>query len=303
MGLCETDAEYVFNDIDAVIHNGADVSHLKSYYTLRRANLHATKELARLCLPRRIPFHYVSTAGVSMFTFWQSFGEESASAAGPPTDGTNGYKASKWSSERFLERLSDQLKLPIWMHRPSDMVRDDDEEASWDLLHTLLGYSRKLGAVPVSENLWGWLDLVSVAQVSVDVIQMVHENKPRSLDGGISYVHQTGDMAIPIDEMDRYFEEECGYQRKFEKIPITEWAQRAQAAGMRPAVAAVFGNVPRLARALSFPRFVKSWRPAEGQDGGMLLVRHCECGGTISPVWGEGCAGCGKNPTMPVWSF
>lgn len=264
LGLSEAVAETVFNDIDAVIHNGADVSYLKSYYTLRRANLNATKELARLCLSRGIPFHYVSTAGVSMFTFWQSFGEETASAAEPPNDGTNGYKASKWASERFLERLNQQLGLPVWMHRPSDMVRYDDEEASWDLLHTLLGYSRTLGAVPVSENLWGWLDLVAVRRVSDDVIQMVHDNKPRSLDGGVSYVHQTGDMAIPIDEMKEFFEEECGHERVFEKLPIQEWARRAEAAGIRPAVAAVFGNVPRLPRALCFPRFVKTWRPANG---------------------------------------
>ncbi|KAK2007074.1 beta-ketoacyl synthase domain-containing protein [Colletotrichum eremochloae] len=301
IGLSQEDADSIFNDIDAVIHNGADVSHLKSYFTLRRANLNATKELARLCLPRRIPFHYVSTAGVSMFTFWQSFGEETASAAEPPTDGTNGYKASKWASERFLERLNEKLGLPVWMHRPSDMVRQDDEEASWDLLHTLLGYSRKLRAVPVSENLWGWLDLVAVYNVSHDIVQMVHDNRPRSTDGRVSYVHQTGDMAIPIDEMKEFFEEECGYTHVFEKLPIEEWARRAELAGMRPAVAAVFGNVPRLPRALCFPRFVKTWRPAEGQDGGMLLMKKCDCGGLVSPVWGEGCEGCGKSPVMPVW--
>ncbi|KAI0000735.1 hypothetical protein F4779DRAFT_604486 [Xylariaceae sp. FL0662B] len=302
LGLSETDTERVFTDIDAVIHNGADVSHLKSYHTLRRANLDATKELARLCLPRRIPFHYVSTAGVAMFTFWQSFGEETASAAQPPTDGTNGYKASKWASERYLERLNEQLRLPVWMHRPSDMVRYDDEEASWDLLHTLLGYSRRLTAVPVSENLWGWLDRVAVSRVSDDVVQMVHDNKPRSLDGGVSYVHQTGDMAIPIEEMKEFLEEECGYERKFEKLPIAEWARRAEAAGMRPAVAAVFGNVPRLPRALCFPRIVKTWRPADTQDGGMLLIRECACGGVVSPVWGEGCCKCGRSPEMPTWN-
>lgn len=34
----------------------------------------------------------------------------------------------------------------------------------------------------------------------------------------------------------------------------------------------------------------------------MLLVRNCAYGGVISPVWGEGCANCGKNPVMPKWS-
>jgi hybrid polyketide synthase/nonribosomal peptide synthetase ACE1 len=303
VGLSEEEAERIFADIDAVIHNGADVSHLKSYFTLRRANVNATKELARLCLPRRIPFHYVSTAGVSMFTFWQSFGEETASAAQPPTDGTNGYKASKWASERFLERLNERLGLPVWLHRPSDMVRDNDEEASWDLLHTLLGYSRVLRAVPLSENLWGWLDLVNAAQVSADIVQMVVDNKPRATDArSVSYVHQTGDMAIPIDEMKEFFEDECGGAHVFAKLPIEEWARRAEQAGMRPAVAAVFANVPRLPRALCFPRFIKTWRPAPGQDGGMLLVRRCRCGEELSPVWGEGCGLCGCRPLMPKWS-
>lgn len=36
----------------------------------------------------------------------------------------------------------------MWLNHPSDMVRDDDDEASWDLLHTLMGYSRVLHAVP-----------------------------------------------------------------------------------------------------------------------------------------------------------
>ncbi|KAI0802199.1 hypothetical protein GGR55DRAFT_683448 [Xylaria sp. FL0064] len=261
LGLSKRDAETVFSEIDAVIHNGADVSHLKSYFTLKRANLGSTKELAGLCLPRRIPFHYISTAGVSMFTFWQSFGEETASAAEPPADSTNGYKASKWASERFLERLNEQTRLPVWLHRPSDMVRQDDEEAKWDLLHTLLGYSRRLKAVPVSENLWGWLDLVDVHRTSNDVVQKVVDNKPRSTTGDVSYVHQTGDIVIPIDEMKEFFEAESGHTVAFEKLPVEEWARRANAAGMHSAVAAVFGNVPRLPRALCFPRFIKTWKP------------------------------------------
>lgn len=177
LGLSEQVADRIF-EIDAIIHNGADVSHLKSYFNLRRANLNATKELARLCLPRRVPFHYISTAGVSMFTFWRSFGEETASAVQLPTDGTNGYKASKWASERFLERLNERLRLPMWFHCHSDMEREDDEETQCDLLHALLGYSRKLQAVSLSENLWGWLDLIAVDRVSHDVVQKVIDTGP-----------------------------------------------------------------------------------------------------------------------------
>jgi hypothetical protein len=48
-----------------------------------------------------------------MFTFWQTLGEESANAAEPPTGSTNSYKARKWVSERFLDRLNAQIQLFI----------------------------------------------------------------------------------------------------------------------------------------------------------------------------------------------
>lgn len=68
LGLSEADAAAIFPRVDAVIHNGADVSHLKNYTSLRAANVGSTRELIRLTASRRVPIHYVSTAGVAMFT-------------------------------------------------------------------------------------------------------------------------------------------------------------------------------------------------------------------------------------------
>lgn len=45
-------------------------------------------------------------------------------------------------------------------------------------------------------------------------------------------MHQRSDMAIPIDEMMEFFQEESGYTATFEKIPIEEWTRRAEAAGL-----------------------------------------------------------------------
>jgi len=128
--------------------------------------------------------------------------------------------------------------------------------------------------------------------------------KPRATDArsSVSHVHQTGDMAIPIDGMKEFFEEECGKTHSFAKLSVEEWARRVEQAGMRPAGAAVFANVARLPRALCFPRFVKTWRPAPGQNGGMLLVRRCRCGEELSPVWYEECGLCGCKSLMPKWS-
>lgn len=68
LGLSGDDAAAVFGATDAVIHNGADMSYLKTYASLRAANLQSTKDLVKMIARhsgrRRVPFHYVSTVSV-----------------------------------------------------------------------------------------------------------------------------------------------------------------------------------------------------------------------------------------------
>lgn len=86
LGLSEQNAVRIFGEADVIIHNGADVSHLKTFQTLRRANLESTKELTKMSLPRQIPFHYISTAGVALLSGKETFGETSV-ASYPPQNG------------------------------------------------------------------------------------------------------------------------------------------------------------------------------------------------------------------------
>ena len=68
LGLSEDDAAEVFSAADVVIHNGADMSYLKTYASLRATNLQSTKDLVKLIARhsgrRNVPFHYVSTVSV-----------------------------------------------------------------------------------------------------------------------------------------------------------------------------------------------------------------------------------------------
>jgi len=68
LGLSGDDAAAVFGAADAVIHNGADMSYLKTYASLRAANLQSTKDLVKMIAQhsggRSVPFHYVSTVSV-----------------------------------------------------------------------------------------------------------------------------------------------------------------------------------------------------------------------------------------------
>ncbi|KAI0194230.1 beta-ketoacyl synthase domain-containing protein [Astrocystis sublimbata] len=277
LGLSPATAASIFALADAVIHNGADVSHLKNYHSLRAANVDSTRELLRLCAPRRIPLHYVSTAGTAMFADREVFREVSVAEVPPPRDGVDGYTSSKWASEVLLEKASAASGMEVWIHRPSSIMRPKDEvlagerdgEAQFDLLQSMLHFSRELRAVPVSERLRGTLDLVGVENVARNIVgdvcagskdnnkmaRLIREGSTAVLSG-VTYVHQTGDLTIPLAEMGRYLERESGGEMRCRELPMGEWAALAERAGLHVAVATVFANAESL-KSLVFPRFVK----------------------------------------------
>jgi thioester reductase-like protein len=93
--------EALASEVDAVVHNGANVNFLFEYPELRRENVVSTREaLALACEQRAKAIHYVST--------WAVFGagryagvtiDEGATADEPPH---GGYAQSKYASERML---------------------------------------------------------------------------------------------------------------------------------------------------------------------------------------------------------
>ncbi|TGJ85408.1 hypothetical protein E0Z10_g3337 [Xylaria hypoxylon] len=150
----------IFTQADAVIHNGADTSHLKPYGSVRAANVDSTKMLASLCVPRHIPLHYISSAGVGIFHMDSStvgFPPEPVRAnadsnLGAIADGSFGYGCSKLVCEVFLARMVATHGLRVVIHRPSTIIREGDDAkgdgAERDWVNAFLTYVRKLGAVP-----------------------------------------------------------------------------------------------------------------------------------------------------------
>ncbi|KAI1119699.1 male sterility protein-domain-containing protein [Nemania abortiva] len=134
LGSTKSEASKIFANADVVIHNGADISFMKPSGSLKPANLEATKELLRLSVPHQLSFHYIFAASVMHLTGQESFGC------------SEGYLATKWSSERCLEKVSDKYELPIWIHQPSSITGDG--APATDLMTNLLTYSRLMKAVP-----------------------------------------------------------------------------------------------------------------------------------------------------------
>ncbi|OCL13419.1 putative polyketide synthase [Glonium stellatum] len=257
LGLSEQDAATIFAEVDAVIHNGADTSHLKYYRDIWTANVKSTIDLVRLCLPRKIPLHYVSSIGVGLFSAVDAFPEISATSALPPADGSHGYISSKWTNELLLERVNKMYGLRVWIHRPSTIIREGEDakgtKAQMDWVNALLHYVHQMKAVPKVEHIRGALDLVYVQNVCADIVGHMLNNKPR-LAHGLSYVHQVGDIVIPLDHMQDVGKESGSV---YKVLSMSEWTAKAIAAGLHPAVAALIEemdtpggpNYPRLLKA------------------------------------------------------
>ena len=246
LGLSEKDAVQIFSRVDAVVHNGADTSHLKFYPEIKAANTGSTKELIRLCMARKVPIHYLSTVGVALFGNYKSFPEVSVAAHYPPVDGSHGYIAAKWASEHMLEELQKKHGVNVWIHRPSTIIREGAEAknaaAQIDWMNALVAYMRKTKAVPALKNLRGALDLVYVKNATNSILTSVLENKPKSPSGGASYVHQVGDMVLPLDNLKEFVANATG-AAKVDVLPVEEWTARAVAVGLNRGVAALIDSM------------------------------------------------------------
>ncbi|KAK1594656.1 AMP-binding enzyme [Colletotrichum navitas] len=237
LGLSTNMARYIFSTADIIIHNGADVSHLKSYRTIKSANVGSTQELVKLSLEhgRPIPFHFVSTAGVSLYSGLETFGEVSAAPFPPPTDNSDGYTASKWASERFLERVHGMTELPVWVHRPSNIHRFEDPQ--FDLFQNLLRYSRLMKAVPAFSSMQGHLNLVEV----VDVAKSIHNDIFIDANLEVNYRHRISGINLSMDRLADFVSDQV--KSSVEVLDVHTWSARAESQGLSETVTEWFKKV------------------------------------------------------------
>lgn len=308
LGLTPEQAASIFSEADAVIHNGADTSHMKTYAALKASNVGSTTVLISLCLPRRVPIHYVSSAGLAVLYCSQKngtathvqengfpdkkaipvFPEVSVANTPPTTEFANfGYMCSKWVSERLLQHIVEDFepRLRVSIHRPSTILREtgtwDAEEARsrLDWVNSLLQYVRDLKAIPkIGNNIRGALDLVRVDSVCEGILREVFDDNV-VMQGGIRYVHEVGDIVIPlvgmessdyllttngVDKVNGNVSENGRLNGTVKKpvkkhldiLPMEVWIRKATAAGIHPAVAELIQAMDAPG-ASSYPKLLK----------------------------------------------
>lgn len=260
LGLSSDEARFIFASADAVIHNGADTSHMKSYSSLKTSNVGSTRILAGLCLPRRVPLHYISSAGVGIYFNRDVFPEVSLSTSPgpsyPPADGVFGYGCSKWVCERLLEQTHMQFGLPVSIYRPSTIIRKGEDistpGAQFDWVNSLIYYVRKLEAAPRIEGNPGTLDLVHVETCCAGVLNGVLKMQDKG--PGLVHVNLVGDKLIPIQHIN---EVDLETGKRYDVLPLSLWLERAMGSGLQPSVGMLIEEMGAPG-GTKYPRLLKS---------------------------------------------
>ena len=161
LGLSSTDFAHLTSSVDAILHSAANRSLWDNYSVVKRANVTATKTLLGIAIPRRVPFHFMSSSAVHAFdnSLKPDMYPETCAVVPPPRDGTDGYVASKWAIEKILENVARRHRVPVYLHRPAPVgpePRISQEEVFTEFLRVVRVLKLHVG----DESIKGHIDLI-----------------------------------------------------------------------------------------------------------------------------------------------
>ncbi|CAG8976335.1 hypothetical protein HYALB_00005742 [Hymenoscyphus albidus] len=216
LGLHEDTFKALAQEVDIIIHSGAQRSFWEYYQLLRRANVSSTKELAKMAAARRIPIQYISSGGVLKF-------DNSAS----PSDGSDGYVASKWASEKILEKASKAFGIPITIHRT--LATSQTSGSSSAILEQFLDLTRQMKVLPFATGWTGEMDLLPLDTVTTAICKMASQEQ--AAETGPRYIHHHAEVKLSASELSGYLESHIGEQEDFARMPGLEWIGKIKQLG------------------------------------------------------------------------
>ncbi|GAB2964411.1 hypothetical protein GCM10023080_026910 [Streptomyces pseudoechinosporeus] len=216
LGLDEALFAELARTCGAIVHNGATVSIMREYSTLRAANTESTRDLLRMAAARSTPLHFVSTLSVAPPS---GLASEVPEAFLPPHPGLRyGYQQSKWAAERLLEQAAER-GLPVTVHRLGRIVgpHATGYVNERDFLWSVLRAGVPAGIVPdlFEEETWTPVDHVAQA-----LVHLCLEQRPPT---ATVFNHATTLMRLS----DVYnWLEEYGYPLR--RMPLAQWRAELQ---------------------------------------------------------------------------
>ncbi|KAI9738829.1 MAG: putative Hybrid PKS-NRPS biosynthetic cluster [Cirrosporium novae-zelandiae] len=239
LGLSEKEFGALASEVDVIIHSGANRSFWDSYQLLRQVNVMSTKALLKLALPRKIPIHFMSSGGVLDFNIARNVKNESeVSVIGlPPTDGSNGYVASKWASEKCLENAAKNLGLPVWIHRPLPVISKQND-LSEPVLQEFLHFSKVMKTVPASDGWRGHFDFIPVDEIANRVCTTATAQGTMSSSALVKFVLHKSTIRINNEDIGEYLGKHCTETEGFDSLPGPKWMGKAKKEGFGYLIAA-----------------------------------------------------------------
>lgn len=173
LGLTDDEFNYLANECDAIYHNGAVVSIVREYSSLREVNVLATQTLLKLAAAKRaVPFHHISTQAVAAPT---SVMDELPETFINKHEGLlDGYQQSKWVAEHLVQQAGER-GLPITLYRLGRVTGSSDSGFvnEQDFFWRIVQASLPIKAFPNIniEEVWTPVDYVAEAISRISLTQ------------------------------------------------------------------------------------------------------------------------------------
>ncbi|KAI5206756.1 hypothetical protein E4T39_02233 [Aureobasidium subglaciale] len=223
LGLSEILFKLLANEVDAIIHCGANRSFWEDYASLRDVNTSSTRELIRMASIARLQHQKATSIS------FVSTGEKELAAA--PGTGSNGYVTTKWVSERLLEQASTSFGLVVNIHRLQPMLDPNatDEERKESVYAELIDLIYRMKLLPSRDTWNGRWDLTPVTVMSDTIVRSALE---RPIHAGTHYVPLMATISMTMDEvLARLPDVHQSTDGTMVEVPGHQWIGRAKEAG------------------------------------------------------------------------
>ncbi|MGH3874561.1 MAG: amino acid adenylation domain-containing protein [Pseudonocardiaceae bacterium] len=157
LGLADNEHECLADEIDLIIHSGANVDALHSYETLEAANVNGTRELLSLAATTwRKPLLFVSTSSLT--------GYHPAASSD-----RSGYLESKWRAEQVVAEARAH-GIPATIYRIPRLTGDSETGRGndRDILMRTIRCILELGTAPDDELSEDWIPVDDAAQLLIE---------------------------------------------------------------------------------------------------------------------------------------
>ncbi len=240
-GLAQQDFDHLADMIDVIYHNGAVVSFIQPYRTLKGPNVDGTQEIIRLATQRKMkPLHYVST--VFVFGARKHFDGRvihEDDALDEHDEPLLGYFQSKWVAEKLVTLARDQ-GLPVFIYRPGVII-GASQSGTWDnpddFICRLIKGCIQLGMWPTVKAEWY---LTPVDYVSKAIVNLAQQSAPHQ-----KVFHLVNPHALQLSEL---FAGIQAFGYPVEPAPLPVWQAKLLTLGMKPQENALGGLTPLLAK-------------------------------------------------------